>query len=169
MSERDRATKTWRLRLAGFIDAMNQRVGVCAIWLILVMTLISAANAVSLKALSVNSNVFPETQWYLFAALFLLAAGCALQRNQTMRVGNEQGVNPYRPMGIMTATLTPAQEKTVALKTAHEIYENECATEPMLRRVYQSWEDFRYTQVQRYRIAEASFSNFMASQRLPFR
>jgi TRAP-type mannitol/chloroaromatic compound transport system permease small subunit len=50
------------------------------------MTLISAANAVSRKAFSVSSNAFLEIQWYLFAAVFLLAAGYTLQRNEHVRV-----------------------------------------------------------------------------------
>lgn len=86
MSERNGKAKTWGLRFAGFIDAINQRVGVYVSWLILAMTLISAANAVSRKAFSVSSNAFLEIQWYLFAAVFLLAAGYTLQRNEHVRV-----------------------------------------------------------------------------------
>ena len=72
----------------------------------------------------------------------------------------QQGVmlHPY-PKDIMTA----------ALKAAHDLYEEESATNPTFRRFYESWKVFRYAQYQWYRIAEASFSNFMAGQQLPFR
>jgi len=55
-------------------------------WMILVMTLISALNAISRKAFSVSSNALLEAQWYLFAAVFLLAAGYTLQRNAHVRI-----------------------------------------------------------------------------------
>jgi len=45
----------------------------------------------------------------------------------------------------------------------------QAAANPVFRRFYQPWTVFRYAQYQWYRIAEASFSNFMAGQRLPFK
>jgi len=77
--------KFW-LRLSGAIDATNRRVGLTVSWLILLMTLVSAANAISRKAFSVSSNAFLEIQWYLFAAVFLLAAGYTLLDNEHVRV-----------------------------------------------------------------------------------
>jgi TRAP-type mannitol/chloroaromatic compound transport system permease small subunit len=165
MSGRGRTTKTWGLLLTGFIDAINQgainrRIGVYVGWLILAMALISAANTVSPKALSASPNAFPESQWFLFAALFLLAAGYTSQRNKHGRVDTQQGVKRHScPKDIMT----------VALKVTPELHEYGCATNPMLRRVYQSWKVFRNTQFPRHRITETSFSNFMANQQLPFR
>lgn len=170
MSERGRTTKTWGLRFAGFIDAINQgainqgainrRVGVYVSWLILAMTLISAANAVSRNAFSVSSNAFPEIQWVLFSALLLLALVCALHRKQHVRVDIRQSVN-LRP--------SPNDSIPATRNGVPDRYENACATKPMLRRAYQSGKFFPCAQIRRYLIAEASFSNFMVGQRLPFR
>lgn len=165
MSERGRTTKTWGLRFAGFIDAINQgainrRIGVYVSWLILAMTLISAANAVSRNAFSVSSNAFPEIQWVLFSALLLLALVCALHRKQHVRVDIRQSVN-LRP--------SPNDSIPATRNGVPDRYENACATKPMLRRAYQSGKFFPCAQIRRYLIAEASFSNFMVGQRLPFR
>lgn len=74
------------LRFSGLIDAINRKVGIGIGWLILVMTIVSAMNATSRKLFSVSSNAFLEIQWYLFAAVFLLAAGYTLLSNEHVRV-----------------------------------------------------------------------------------
>jgi TRAP-type mannitol/chloroaromatic compound transport system permease small subunit len=74
------------LRLSRLIDAITERVGRGASWLILLAVLVSAGNAVARYALNVSSNAWLEIQWYLFAAVFLLAAGYALKHNQHVRV-----------------------------------------------------------------------------------
>lgn len=74
------------LRFSRLIDAINTRVGRAVSWLILVMTVVSALNALSRKFLNVSSNAFLEVQWYLFAAVFLLAAGDTLLRNGHVRI-----------------------------------------------------------------------------------
>ncbi|HUU71470.1 MAG TPA: TRAP transporter small permease subunit [Burkholderiales bacterium] len=74
------------LRLSGLIDTVNRKVGVGVGWLILVMTIVSALNATSRKLFSASSNAFLEIQWYLFAAVFLLAAGYTLLSNEHVRV-----------------------------------------------------------------------------------
>jgi TRAP-type mannitol/chloroaromatic compound transport system permease small subunit len=74
------------LRISAGIDAVNRKVGSGVSWLILAMTLVSAANAVSRKAFNFSSNAFLEIQWYLFAAVFLLAAGYTLLNNEHVRV-----------------------------------------------------------------------------------
>lgn len=74
------------LRLSAAIDAVNRRIGLGVGWLILVMTLVSAFNAISRKLFSASSNAFLEIQWYLFAAVFLLAAGYTLLSNEHVRV-----------------------------------------------------------------------------------
>jgi len=77
--------RTW-LTIAGGVDRVNERVAHAVKWLILVMTLVSALNAVSRKAFSLSSNALLEAQWYLFAAVFLLAAGHTLQSNAHVRI-----------------------------------------------------------------------------------
>ena len=68
------------------IDALNERVGRAVLWLVLVMTLVSAANAVARYALNMSSNAWLELQWYLFAGVFLLAAGYTLKHNGHVRI-----------------------------------------------------------------------------------
>jgi len=55
-------------------------------WLILVMVLISALNAVVRKAFNYSSNGLLEIQWYLFSAIFLFLAGYTLLRNEHVRI-----------------------------------------------------------------------------------
>lgn len=74
------------LAISNAIDAINERVGRAVLWLVLIATLISAGNAVSRYALSLSSNAWLEIQWYLFAALFLLAAGYTLKHNGHVRI-----------------------------------------------------------------------------------
>jgi TRAP-type mannitol/chloroaromatic compound transport system permease small subunit len=74
------------LGLSRLIDRVNEAVGRLALWLVLVVTLISAGNAVARYAFGVSSNAWLEIQWYLFAALFLLAAGYTLKRNGHVRI-----------------------------------------------------------------------------------
>lgn len=68
------------------IDALNQRVGTLVTWITLVVVLISAGNAVVRKVFHTSSNAWLELQWYLFGALFLLAAGYTLLKNEHVRV-----------------------------------------------------------------------------------
>jgi TRAP-type mannitol/chloroaromatic compound transport system permease small subunit len=74
------------LRVARLIDALTERVGQGARWLILLTTLISAGNATARYAFNMSSNAWLEIQWYLFAAVFLLCAGYALKHNQHVRI-----------------------------------------------------------------------------------
>ncbi|MBI5612017.1 MAG: TRAP transporter small permease subunit [Gammaproteobacteria bacterium] len=68
------------------IDALNERVGRWVLWLVLAATTVSAANAVMRYAFNLSSNAWLEIQWYLFAALFLLAAGYTLKHNGHVRI-----------------------------------------------------------------------------------
>ena len=74
------------LILSRGIDALNETVGRSVLWLVLVMVLVSSANAVSRYLLNASSNAFLELQWYLFAAVFLLCAGYALKHNEHIRI-----------------------------------------------------------------------------------
>jgi TRAP-type mannitol/chloroaromatic compound transport system permease small subunit len=74
------------LGLSRSIDALNERVGRLVFWLILIMVLISAGNAVSRYALSMASNAWLELQWYLFSAVFLFCAGYTLLHNEHIRI-----------------------------------------------------------------------------------
>ncbi|NOT17702.1 MAG: TRAP transporter small permease subunit [Sulfuriferula sp.] len=74
------------LKLADLIDALNERVGQSVKWLVLLVTLISAGNALVRYTLGVSSNAGLEIQWYLFGAVFLLAAGYTLKHNAHVRI-----------------------------------------------------------------------------------
>jgi len=74
------------LALSRAIDRLNEWVGRLAIWLVLVVVLVSAGNAVLRKTLSLSSNAWLELQWYLFGSIFLLMAGYTLLRNGHVRV-----------------------------------------------------------------------------------
>jgi TRAP-type mannitol/chloroaromatic compound transport system permease small subunit len=74
------------LKLSRLIDAMTEFVGRWVSWLILVAVLISATNAIVRKLFNMSSNGFLEIQWYLFAAVFLLAAGYTMLRQEHVRI-----------------------------------------------------------------------------------
>ena len=74
------------LALARLIDALTEHVGRLVIWLVLAATLISAGNALSRYLLGASSNAWLEIQWYLFGAMFLLAAGYTLKHNGHVRI-----------------------------------------------------------------------------------
>jgi len=74
------------LRLTRAIDALNERVGHLVYWLILAAALVSAGNAGVRYAFDTSSNAWLELQWYLFGAVFMLAAAHTLQRNEHIRI-----------------------------------------------------------------------------------
>jgi len=74
------------LAFARLIDALTERIGRIVIWLVLVATLISAGNALLRYTLGMSSNAWLEIQWYLFGAMFLLAAGFTLKHNGHVRI-----------------------------------------------------------------------------------
>lgn len=74
------------IALSRGIDAVSAFIGRCVIWLILAAVLVSAVNAVVRKAFDMSSNAWLELQWYLFGAVFMLAAAYTLQRNEHIRI-----------------------------------------------------------------------------------
>lgn len=74
------------LRLSKLIDRLNELVGRWVSWLVLAAVLISAINASVRKAFNTSSNAFLEIQWYLFAAVFLLAAGYTMLRQEHVKI-----------------------------------------------------------------------------------
>jgi TRAP-type mannitol/chloroaromatic compound transport system permease small subunit len=74
------------LKLSRQIDALTERIGKAARWLVLVVVLISAANATMRYAFNYSSNAFLEIQWYLFGLIFLSCAGYTLLRNEHVRI-----------------------------------------------------------------------------------
>jgi len=74
------------LAISRAIDAVNGLIGRNVSWLVLVVVLVSTGNALSRKFLHSSSNAWLELQWYLFGAMFLLASGYALTKNDHVRV-----------------------------------------------------------------------------------
>jgi TRAP-type mannitol/chloroaromatic compound transport system permease small subunit len=74
------------LRVSSAIDWVCRVVGRSVSWLVLAAVLVSAGNAIIRKAFDMGSNAWLELQWYLFGAVFLLAAAFTLQRNEHIRI-----------------------------------------------------------------------------------
>lgn len=74
------------LKLSGLIDQANERIGKLTTWLILIVVVISAGNAVMRYAINWSSNGLLEVQWYLFSAIFLLCSGYVLLKNEHIRI-----------------------------------------------------------------------------------
>ena len=75
------------LALARLIDRITAGIGKTVMWLILVAVIVSAGNAAVRKiAPQYASNAWLELQWYLFGAVFMLAASYTLQQNEHVRI-----------------------------------------------------------------------------------
>ena len=74
------------LAISRAIDSFTERVGRIVYWLVLIVVLISAANATVRKVFNYSSNAYLEIQWYLFSVIFLFGAGYTLLRNEHVRI-----------------------------------------------------------------------------------
>ena len=74
------------LKFSRLIDMVNEWIGRLAMWLVLGAVLISAGNAIMRKAFNMSSNAYLEVQWYLFSAVFMLAAAYVLLHNGHVRI-----------------------------------------------------------------------------------
>jgi TRAP-type mannitol/chloroaromatic compound transport system permease small subunit len=74
------------LALSRRIDTMTARLGEWVAWLVVAAAVISAGNAIIRKLFDVSSNAWLELQWWLYAAVFLLAAPWTLQLNEHIRI-----------------------------------------------------------------------------------
>jgi len=74
------------LPLSRLIDRLSEFLGRWVAWLVLAAVLISAGNAAIRKAFNTSSNAYLEIQWYLFAAVFLLASGYTMLRQEHVRI-----------------------------------------------------------------------------------
>ena len=74
------------LQASRVIDAVNDKFGYVANWLVLIACLISAGNAISRHFFSASSNAWLEVQWYMFAAMVLLGGPYTLKVNEHVRV-----------------------------------------------------------------------------------
>jgi TRAP-type mannitol/chloroaromatic compound transport system permease small subunit len=74
------------LAVSRWIDAATRLIGQYVAWLIVVAAVVSAGNAVLRKLFDISSNAWLELQWWLFAAVFLLAAPWTLALNEHIRI-----------------------------------------------------------------------------------
>ena len=79
------------VRAADAIDRLNDRIGALIRWLVLVMVVVGAYNAVARYAtryagVRLTSNALIDLQWYLFSLVFLLGAAYALRHDVHVRV-----------------------------------------------------------------------------------
>src|SRR5215470_4449133 len=84
------------LSLSLGIDAVTVFIGRLVYWLVLAAVLVSAGNAVVRKLFDISSNAWLELQWYLFGAVFMLAAAYTLQRNEHIRIDIVSNMLPAR-------------------------------------------------------------------------
>lgn len=68
------------------VDALNEKIGKAAAWLIFAAVLVSTVNALIRYGFSISSNAWLELQWYLFAGTFLLCAPWTLKCNEHIRI-----------------------------------------------------------------------------------
>lgn len=74
------------IRCSREIDRLTAWLGRGISWLILLAVVVSAGNAIIRKAFDMSSNAWLELQWYLFGAVFMLAAAWTLQKNEHVRI-----------------------------------------------------------------------------------
>lgn len=82
----ERGSMKLLLALSRAIDRVTSAVGRWAAWLIVAAAVISAGNAVVRKVFDWSANSLLEVQWWLFAAVFLLAAPWTLAVNEHIRI-----------------------------------------------------------------------------------
>jgi len=74
------------LAITDVIDRLTEELGQWLKWLVLFSSGISAFNALMRYSIHYSSNAWLEIQWYMFGAMFLLAAGYALKHEEHVRV-----------------------------------------------------------------------------------
>lgn len=84
------------LKLSRAIDAVDFRIGKVLSWLILIVVIISAANATVRKVFDTSSNAWLELQWILFGAIFLLCSPWTLISNEHIRIDIVNSLLPKR-------------------------------------------------------------------------
>lgn len=79
------------LAWADLVDRTNRTIGRAVGWMVLVMVVLGAWNAVGrylgrFLGRNLSANALIESQWYLFSLVFLLGAADALSRDRHVRV-----------------------------------------------------------------------------------
>ncbi len=74
------------LAASRLIDAINARLGKWVSWLVVLVVLISAANATTRKLFDLSSNAWLEAQWIIFAVIYMVCAPWTLMSNEHVRI-----------------------------------------------------------------------------------
>jgi TRAP-type mannitol/chloroaromatic compound transport system permease small subunit len=68
------------------IDKLNEMIAGAVSWALLIAVIICTGNALVRYTFKMSSNSWLEIQWYLFAAVFMLAAAHTLKRDEHVRI-----------------------------------------------------------------------------------
>lgn len=74
------------MALSRLIDSLNEKIAEAVSWALLAAVIICAGNALIRYAFSTSSNAWLEIQWYLYAAMFMLASAHTLKRDEHVRI-----------------------------------------------------------------------------------
>jgi TRAP-type mannitol/chloroaromatic compound transport system permease small subunit len=74
------------ITLSRLIDGLNQKIAGAVSWALLAAVLICAGNALIRYTFNTSSNAWLEIQWYLYAAMFMLASAYTLKRDEHVRI-----------------------------------------------------------------------------------
>ena len=74
------------LSFSRFIDQLNEKIAGWISWALLAAVLICTGNALIRYTFNMSSNAWLEIQWYLYAALFMLASPHTLKRDEHVRI-----------------------------------------------------------------------------------
>jgi TRAP-type mannitol/chloroaromatic compound transport system permease small subunit len=74
------------MSLSRAIDTLNEKIAGAVSWALLAAVIICACNALVRYIFKMSSNSWLEIQWYLFAAVFMLASANTLRRDEHVRI-----------------------------------------------------------------------------------
>jgi TRAP-type mannitol/chloroaromatic compound transport system permease small subunit len=74
------------IKLSRLIDGLNEKIAGLVSWALLAAVLICAGNALIRYIFNTSSNAWLEIQWYLYAAMFMLATAYTLKRDEHVRI-----------------------------------------------------------------------------------
>ena len=74
------------MALSRGIDKLNEAIAGFVSWALLAAVIICAVNALVRYTFKMSSNAWLEIQWYLFAAVFMLASAHTLKRDEHVRI-----------------------------------------------------------------------------------
>jgi len=72
--------------LSRLIDQLNEKIAGAVSWALLAAVVICTGNALIRYIFNTSSNGWLEIQWYLFAAIFMLASSYTLKRDEHVRI-----------------------------------------------------------------------------------